>query len=53
MESDIRQLMIHKLDTTRSGKYSDFIDRINSELLELLYLQHIPTENPIKKLYEQ
>jgi hypothetical protein len=49
----MRQLMIQKLDTTRSGKYSDFIVRINSELLELLFLQHIPTEKPNKKLYEQ
>jgi hypothetical protein len=45
--------MVHELDATRSGKCSDFIDRINSELLELLFSQHIPTEKPIKKLYEQ
>jgi len=48
MESEMRQVMIHKLHTTRSGKYSDFIDRINSELPELLFLQHIPTEKPNK-----
>jgi hypothetical protein len=45
--------MIHKLDTTRSSKYSDFIDRINPELFELLFLQHVPTEKPVKELYEQ
>jgi len=45
--------MIHKLDTTRIGKFSDFVDRINSELLEPLFLQNIPTEKPIKKFYEQ
>jgi hypothetical protein len=51
MESNIRQLMTHKLDTTRIGKFSDVFDRMNSELLEPLFYNTYQLKNQLKKLY--